>query len=284
MKTYYRFLVILFLLILPGAYAEEELLVVTDVSHECITAKLPSAADDSYKIGELYDVFETKESGALGGKFLHFVDNVYLKSIRENTLVFEYIWEGEDKNIKPGFTLGPTGRFYLVDENEIVLIADSTKKKTASPRPQNSELKILIFTGLIKKVISPSASLTPFDFSLENMRLDLGFALYFARSYAVKILFEEDMYFQLPMAFAFFDYCMFIPIADVSLDVFVGLGLGMPFYTASGIIPEIEMGIGFTFDKIKIALESRTPSFMLIYSSSGDPELFTLCLTVGFYL
>jgi hypothetical protein len=100
-------------------------------------------SDRSENLYEIYDVYEDVLIVGDSKTYVRLVDSVYLVQVKQDVLVFHYIWEGEKKYLKKDYYLVPTGHVYKAEVQEIKKI---TQKTTASLFPVDI-VQLFHFTG-----------------------------------------------------------------------------------------------------------------------------------------
>jgi hypothetical protein len=192
-KTFYKLIFIHMLLIFPVFLLVSEDLRIDVVADEQVTAKKLNLQDsDAYIVNKIFDVYE--DVASIGNKriFINFVDSVYLKSVEENQLVFNYIWEGEKEYIKNGYYLAPTSRIYKIDEKKVQpVIGDSSLVDNPD------YVQLYIFGG--GAVLFSSKTLHRETGTVED-------SMYFGGSGVVDILLITNFYYGLRSSFTFHHY------------------------------------------------------------------------------
>lgn len=205
---------------------------------------------DEFKENDLYQVYETMMEVDGTPYYSGFVDTIYVKEIRTDKIIFNYVWQEEWKNIKKGYYIISSGMKYTIN-NEIIRNAFTTEapKPTAEPTPDyesktpgsHLESAFIILSGA-------GVSLTE-DFStLDGGIFETDILLIYTQWIGLRIYYrlyntgESNIGFSAELAFpvsairvsiswgGYSDY----KSEDLSMSYGVGLGLFLPVLSAPG--------------------------------------------------
>jgi hypothetical protein len=113
-----------------------------------------------YKILDLFRVYEhkiTREDGEI--QYRGYVDTLYIIEIHEDMIIFNYVWQGEWRNIKTGYYVVPAGMKYQGKSEEIIGILTAQKKEQKKEqKTESGKEEITTESNIKRNTISTMAS------------------------------------------------------------------------------------------------------------------------------